>query len=381
VYQQATISGNSQSFILEIHGSGLSPAGDSPRVLVFPSNSPEAQPKILSNAADGTLLTAEFSASVSYVLQEVSLSFATASPSKTIDGATCRIGDRVTSEYSFVPQDQVKNKYGNGVAKNFHVIQLSIVNRCPMSIIVPLAGIAISPRLGTSGATKSDGGNSGAEVTKGGGVANDDQLSGSGIAHGAYLAKNAVSGATSKSCIPGRMCIVPYSLDHVTSVYSTDRKLTGARAIFFNSLLAAGTLGSAIQPFFGPGFTQAVAIWGGGFTNAAQTVFKDMSAEQLQNITSQSFGTAEQIGPGGSMSKYLFVPKINGRSAEAALQKAIKRSAGSPDAQHALQSALSSLQVRSAEAEAALQTGDVNVGFSIIPALTTSETTASPKQE
>jgi hypothetical protein len=66
-----------------------------------------------------------------------------------------------------------------------------------------------------------------------------------------------------------------------------------------------------VQPFFGPGFTQGVAIWGGGFTQAASTIFKDMSAEQLQNLATDAFGDSEQIGANiGSLSKSAFISRL-----------------------------------------------------------------------
>jgi hypothetical protein len=327
-FQQTAISGSSQSFILEIHGTNLSPTGDSARVLIFPSNAPEPSPSMLSSATDGTILRAQFSAPASYVLQQVTLSYAASSLSYTITTAKCETGTNVSSEYAFVSQDQVKNKYGNGVAKNFHVIQLSIVNQCPVSIIVPLAGIRIVPQITVAATGQTT------ALTKGGGVENTPASPSGELGTGTPMVKSAIPSST----------IVPYSLDHVTSVYSTDRKLTGRRAIFFNSLQAVATLGSAIEPFFGHGFTQAVSIWGGGFTNAAQTIFKDMSPEQLQNIASQSFGSAEQLGPGGSLSKFLFIPR----------------------------------KLKNTAAQQALMNGNVEVKFIVIPALTSSDAKSTP---
>lgn len=101
--------------------------------------------------------------------------------------------------------------------------------------------------------------------------------------------------------------LVAFSLDHVTSIYSADRKLTGKRAIYFNTVLALATIGSAVEPFFAPGFTKGVAILGGGFTTASKEIFVDMSAEQLQNLTSQSFGSTEQVASHGSLQKFVFI--------------------------------------------------------------------------
>lgn len=240
--------------LIEIVGTGLLPANDPPRILVFPAISNGNPIAITVISSSATNIRAEFTADQSYQLEQVTLSYAAQSVSSSPLGSSCSPND-IVSQYSFMPKDQVKNKYGNGVQANFHVVQLAIVNKCAHAIVVPLAGITISPKNGPNKLT-------------------------------------------------------PYSLSHVTAEYSTDRKLTGGRAIFFNSVLALATMGSAIQPFFGPGFTQGVAILGGGFTQAAGTIMKDMSAEQLQNITSQSFGDSEQIGQnGGYINKFLFIAK------------------------------------------------------------------------
>ena len=46
---------------------------------------------------------------------------------------------------------------------------------------------------------------------------------------------------------------------------------------------------------------------GGGFTTASKDILVDMSSEQLQNLTSQSFGSTEQVASHGSLQKFIFV--------------------------------------------------------------------------
>lgn len=250
-----TTSGDAQeTLIIEISGTNLN-TPDAPRILVFPATNTGEVTTLDSSA---TLIHAKFSAPKNYILEEVVLSHSTGAPlTISVTRTTCIPEADIKLTYNLVTENQAKNKYGDGVAKNFDVFQLSMVNECPMPVVVPLAGIRLSVKVGSRSVD-----------------------------------------------------LVPFSLEHVTSVYSTDRKLTGRRAVLFNFLQAVATLGSAVEPFFGRGFTQGVSIWGGGFTQAMATVFKDMSAEQLQNITAQSFGSAEQLGPsGGSLQKFLFVPK------------------------------------------------------------------------
>jgi len=184
----------------------------------------------------------------------------------TFSIGACDFGSKVKLRPQTVPKGQAGNKYGNGVADGFHVIQLSIVNECSMPIVVPLAGITVVPDPPTSANP----------------VDLDDKCAETGG-------------------------LVPFSLDHVTSLYSADRKLTGRRAVYFNVVQALATLGSAVEPFLAHGFTQGVAILGGGFTTASKEIMVDMSTEQLQNLTSQSFGSTEQISSNGSLQKFVFV--------------------------------------------------------------------------
>ncbi|MGA9566045.1 MAG: hypothetical protein WBS19_11025 [Candidatus Korobacteraceae bacterium] len=204
------------------------------------------------------LIEAEFTVPQDYALQQVLLAYKAQSVSFAVVGLTCRAED-VISKFSFITKLNSLQTFGGGVARYFHVVKVSIVNKCDQGIVVPLAGMIIFPRPDAG---------------------------------------------------PASGPITPYSLAEVTAVYNTDRKLNGNRAILFNILAAVATLGSAIEPFFGPGFTQAVAIWGGGFTTAAGTIFKDMSPEQLQNIASLSFGDSQQLGANGdSLTKYLFISR------------------------------------------------------------------------
>jgi hypothetical protein len=239
--------GNPPAFILEVIGTNLI-WPEPPRVLVFPSAGTTVT--VLNAAA--TLVRAAVSAPNNYAPTEVALSYSTQTLSKATDMTGCNTHDLVKAEYTYIASDQASKKYSWGVSKNFDVIQISIVNECPFPVLIPLAGI--------------------------------------------YLA--------------GESHIHPLSLDHVTSIYSNYRQFKGGRAIYFNILQAATTIGSAIEPFLARGFTQGVSVFGGAFTQGSATVWKDLSAEQLQNLTSQSYQATEQVGSnGGSLKKFIFLPK------------------------------------------------------------------------
>jgi hypothetical protein len=263
VFPQATATTSTQDFVLEIKGTGFGGIDMSTvHVAILPAAGVNST-QVLSRSQDNSTILAQFTAPTNYAPEEIALS--TGSTFLTYDTGTpsCDFKTKAKLYPQIVPKSQAGNKYGNGVAKNFHVIQLSIVNECPMAIVVPLGGISVVP-------DKPD------------------------------------TAAKEDACTE-KGALVAFSLDHVTSIFSTDRKLTGRRAIYFNTVQALATLGSAIEPFFAHGFTQGVAILGGGFTTASKELLVDMSAEQLQNLTSQSFGSTEQIAAHGSLQKFVFV--------------------------------------------------------------------------
>jgi hypothetical protein len=288
VVQTASQAAPTQNFVIELTGKGFAGIADadlkSARIAVIPTTGVTPTPiPVLSRSLDNTTILAQFTAPANYALQGVTLSVGSNLVTASAGASACDFEHKVTLTPQIVPKSQAGNKYGNGVAKNFHAIQVSIVNECPMAIVVPLAGIRVAANSqgGTTNA-KNEGSNEKPVVAK-----NQD--------------------ADSKGACMEEGVLMPFSLDHVTSIFSADRKLTGRRAIYFNTVQALAAIGSAVQPFLARGFTQGVAILGGGFTTASKDVFVDMSAEQLQNLTSQSFGATEQVASHGSLQKFVFV--------------------------------------------------------------------------
>jgi len=266
VSQNTSQTATTQDFVLEITGTGFASIADmsSVHIAVLPATSVTPKPiPVLSRSLDNSKILAQFTAPANYALEEVALSTGSSFVTFDLGTLSCDFKSKVQLIPQIVPKKQAGDKYGNGVAKNFHAIQLSVVNECPMAIVIPLGGIS---------------------------VVTDHQA----------------QQPPDDACME-KGSLVAFSLDHVTSIFSTDRKLTGRRAIYFNTVQALATLGSAIEPFFAKGFTQGVAILGGGFTTASKELLVDMSAEQLQNLTSQSFGSTEQVASHGSLQKFVFV--------------------------------------------------------------------------
>jgi hypothetical protein len=251
VYKQTTPAGKQTAFIIEVQGTVLETAAEQPRVLVFPATGVTVT--ILDHSP--TVIHAVIVAPLNYEPAEISLSYQANTLPKSLVKTACT-DDDVKKAFFYVPPSQAKEKYGTGVGKNFHVIQISIVNNCVLPVLIPLAGIYVT----TAGDALAD-------------------------------------------------RIYPFSLDHVTSIFSYDRQFSGRRAVYFNILQGLATVGSAVEPFFASGFTKGVSIFGGAYTQASLTIWKDMTAEQLQSLTSQSYQATEQVGPnGGSLQKFIFLP-------------------------------------------------------------------------
>jgi hypothetical protein len=273
--QTASQAPSTQDFILEINGTGLTSIDtDKAYIAVLPATGVTPTQIPLSLSPDKSKILAQFTAPASYALEAIALWTGSGLVPFDTGASSCDFDSKAKLTPQMVPKSQAGNKYGNGVAKNFYAIQISIVNECPIAIIVPLAGIKVV-------------------------VLSDDQNAGKDK-------KDSDSKEKSESCAENGD-LVAFSLDHVTSIYSADRKLTGRRAIYFNTLQALATLGSSVELFLPHGFTQGVAILGGGFTTASKDILVDMSAEQLQNLTSQSFGATEQVAAHGSLQKFVFI--------------------------------------------------------------------------
>ncbi len=93
-----------------------------------------------------TLIEGRFTATANYQLNSVIVAPADKSPlSFVVPEVTCKESD-VQVQYEITPNEQVRNLFGNGLAKNYHVVQISIINKCSKKIVVPLGGVKIEPR-------------------------------------------------------------------------------------------------------------------------------------------------------------------------------------------------------------------------------------------
>ncbi|HYY58592.1 MAG TPA: hypothetical protein VE842_14760, partial [Pyrinomonadaceae bacterium] len=128
----------------------------------------------------------------------------------------------LTYEFTILDSNKANYEFGRGIADNFYVIKLSVVNRGDKKIFIPLASIQ-------------------AEID---------------WAHGGLNSEI--------EFFEGQETQTPAPLEDVSAFFDAYQKQQGKRARLFNILDGVTTLGAALIPFFGPGFRDAhVALTGG----------------------------------------------------------------------------------------------------------------------
>lgn len=178
----------------------------------------------------------------------------------------------LTYSYSILDRNSATTLFGAGVAHNFYVIKISIVNNGSKKVTVPLASIQAE-----------------AEWARG----TDN--------HKANYIVEYFEGPTMVSPVP---------LAAVTAYFSSDYKVTGGRARFFNLLGGITTLSAAIVPFAGPSFTAGNAVFTAGFVPGLHTVIGDLSDQQLQTLAGQSWQSSETVAAnGGSIDKFVYIQR------------------------------------------------------------------------
>ncbi len=173
-------------------------------------------------------------------------------------------------EYHFtvMDKDQANSLFGRGVSETFYVVQLSVVNRGPKKMAIPLAAIQ-------------------AEV---------EWFSGRLTEEFEYL--------------EGPPTLPPVPLAGVSGFFDAYNKVKGKKALLFRILEGVSILGTSITPFVGPGFKTSQLIFNGGVIPGLRLGFGDLSGQQLQNLTALSWQNVEVIpAAGGSLDKYIYIPR------------------------------------------------------------------------
>jgi hypothetical protein len=143
VSQTGSQSASTQSFVLEINGKGFETITNmaTVHVAVFPATGIAVD--VLSRSQDNSKILAQFTAPVNYALEGLALTTGSNLAPFDLGTPACDFKTKVTLAPQITPKSQAGNKYGNGIAKNFYAVQVSIVNECPMAVVVPLGGMSV----------------------------------------------------------------------------------------------------------------------------------------------------------------------------------------------------------------------------------------------
>jgi hypothetical protein len=179
----------------------------------------------------------------------------------------------LTYQYTVLNEEQAKVLLGRGVANHFIVCQLSVVNHGKSDLVVPLAAIQVE-----------------VEWLR-------------GRASGASTLR-----PDPRYFIEGPATVAPLPLASVSAYFGNDQK-TGWRSTFFNVLTGVATMAAALVPLSGPALKDAQVVFTGGFVPAAGQVWVDLSAQQLENLTSLSWESTETVPAGGSVQGYIFIQR------------------------------------------------------------------------
>ena len=174
--------------------------------------------------------------------------------------------------YSILDTESATPLFGAGVAQNFYVVKLSVVNNGSKKVSIPLASIQAE-----------------AEWARGTDRPKRDNV---------------------VEYYEGPPTVSPVPLAAVSAYFSSDYKVTGGRARFFNALDGVTTLAAAIVPFAGPGFKAGNAVFTAGFVPGVHKFVGDLSDQQLQTLTGQSWQSSETIAAnGGSVDKFVYIQR------------------------------------------------------------------------
>jgi len=192
----------------------------------------------------------------------------------------------LTYKYTIFSENQAGTLLGKGVAENFYVLQLSVVNNAEKKVAIPLSAID-------------------AEIEWRRGVVKTHS-------HPIGFAQ-------------GPPTLPPVPLAAVASTFETYQKVKGLRARLFNGLDATTTIATALVPFTGPSLKDAEVFFSGGFVPGLRKAFGDPSSQQLQNLTALSWESSETLpAKGGSIEKLIYIPRRSPQFQATGLTQAAK---------------------------------------------------------
>ena len=178
---------------------------------------------------------------------------------------------RLEYRYTVLDPEDASKLFGFGVGDNFYVLQLSVVNNSDKKLVVPLSSIQAEVEWSYAD-----------EKEEGGRTILYDE---------------------------GPPTLSPLKLAAVTSYFDTFQKTKGKKARLFNILDGVGTLAASLVPVFGRGLERGNSIMSGGLIPGLHKAWGDLSSQQLQNLTSMSWDSVEEIPAGGSTEKFIYIQR------------------------------------------------------------------------
>jgi hypothetical protein len=169
--------------------------------------------------------------------------------------------------YTVMDKKDAAHLFGSGVSENFYVIQLSLVNKGGKKVIVPLSSIQ-------------------AEIEWSYGEDKENTFYDEGPA-----------------------TVSPMTLSAISSYFDLFQKTKGKKARLFNVLDGVLTLGASLVPVFGRNIERPIAIMSGGFIPGLRKSLGDLSSQQLQNLTSLSWESVEEIPANGGKEKFVYIQR------------------------------------------------------------------------
>ncbi|HEY6320869.1 MAG TPA: hypothetical protein VJA16_04855 [Thermoanaerobaculia bacterium] len=110
--------------------------------------------------------------------------------------------------------------------------------------------------------------------------------------------------------VDGPPTLAPIPMAAVSGYFASYQSETGRRARVFNIISGITTLVTALVPLGGPSLKDAEVVFSGGFTTGLGQAWPDLSPQQLQHLTSLSWGDSENVAAnGGSVSKYIYIQR------------------------------------------------------------------------
>lgn len=172
--------------------------------------------------------------------------------------------------YALIDDKDARRLFGRGVGTNFYVIELSVVNNGKKKVAIPLGSIQ-------------------AEAEWSSGFTSNENI---------YYDEG-----------PPTLPALP--LGAVSGYFDAFQKAEGWRARTFNILGGVSVLANSLIPVFGRNIERPNSILSTGFIPGLQRAVGDLSSEQLQRLTTMSWENVEEVPPGGSKTKFIYIPRAD----------------------------------------------------------------------